>query len=65
MRDWAGCRIRCHELSRHYYDKKRTEGKNHNHALKCLSRHLSNLLYRILKQVETMIDNKKTIPVAT
>lgn len=64
MRDWAGCRIRCHELSRHYYDKKRTEGKNHNHALKCLSRHLSNLLYRILKQVETMIDNKKTIPVA-
>jgi transposase len=64
MRDWAGCRIRCHEASRHYYDKKRAEGKNHNHALKCLSRQLSNLLYRILKQADTLIEDKKSILVA-
>lgn len=48
MRDWAGCRIRCHAESRQYYEKKRAEGKSHNHALRSLSRHLSNLLYRIL-----------------
>jgi len=61
MRDWAGCRIRCHELSRRYYDKKRTEGKKHNHALKCLSRQLSNLLYRMLNQADTLIEDKKSI----
>jgi transposase len=64
MRDWAGCRIRCHAASRHYYDKKRAEGKTHNHALKCLSRQLSNLLYRILKKADTMIENNKITKVA-
>lgn len=53
MRDWAGCRIRCHAESKRYYDKKRAEGKSHNHALRCLSRQLSNRLFRILRQVET------------
>jgi transposase len=53
MRNWAGCRIRCHRSSRAYYEKKRNEGKRHNHALKCLSRQLSNLLYRRLKQIES------------
>lgn len=49
MRDWAACRIRCHDQSRRYYDKKRAEGKGHNHALKCLSRHLSNRLFKLLR----------------
>lgn len=52
MRDWAACRIRCHDESRRYYNKKRTEGKRHNHALKCLSRHLSNHLFKLLRQAD-------------
>lgn len=46
--------------SRRYYEKKRSEGKTHLHALRCLARHLSRDIYKAL--------SKKTaaeIPVAT
>ncbi len=62
LRDWAGCRIRCHRESRDFYARKRAEGKNHNHALKCLSRYLSNLVYRILQQAETLTSDENYSP---
>ena len=35
--------------SQRYYEKKRTEGKTHNQAIRSLGRHLCRVLYRMLK----------------
>jgi hypothetical protein len=35
--------------SQRYYEKKRAEGKTHNQAIRALGRHLSRVLYRMLK----------------
>ena len=35
--------------SQRYCEKKRAEGKTHNHAIRALGRHLSRVLYRMLK----------------
>jgi len=32
------------------YDKKRSEGKEHNHALRCLARHLIKVIFKLLKE---------------
>jgi hypothetical protein len=36
--------------SQKYYEKKRSEGKKHNQAIRSLGRHLSRIIYKMLKQ---------------
>jgi transposase len=36
--------------SQRYYEKKRSEGKKHNQAIRALGRHLSRIIYRMLKE---------------
>jgi transposase len=50
MADIAGCTIRYIPESRLYYDKKRAEGKKHNHAVRCLARQLIKVIFRMLKE---------------
>ena len=44
----AGCSIRFSFQCKAYYLKKRTEGKKHNHALRCLARQLIRVIYKML-----------------
>jgi len=46
----AGCSIRVNPQCRDYYLKKRTEGKAHNHALRCLARQMIKVIYRMLTE---------------
>ena len=50
MIDIAGCTIRYVPESKTYYDKKRAEGKEHNHALRCLARQLIKVIFRMLTE---------------
>lgn len=50
MIDIAGCTIRYVSESRAYYEKKRREGKKHNHALRCLARQLIKVIFKMLKE---------------
>ncbi len=50
MIDIAGCTIRYIPESRSYYDKKRAEGKKHNHAVRCLARQLIKVIFKMLKE---------------
>jgi transposase len=36
--------------SQRYYEKKRSEGKKHNQAIRALGRHLSRIMYKMLKE---------------
>jgi hypothetical protein len=36
--------------SQRYYEKKRQEGKQHNQAIRALGRHLSRIIYKMLKE---------------
>ena len=36
--------------SQKYYEKKRSEGKKHNQAIRALGRHLSRIIYKMLKE---------------
>jgi len=36
--------------SQRYYEKKRSEGKKHNRAIRSLGRHLSRIIYKMLKE---------------
>jgi len=36
--------------SQKYYDKKRTEGKKHNQAVRALGRHLCRVIFKMLKE---------------
>ena len=36
--------------SQRYYEKKRSEGKKHNQAIRSLGRHLSRIIYKMLKE---------------
>jgi len=38
------------EQSEKYYDKKRLEGKKHNQAIRSLGRHLTRVIYKMLKE---------------
>lgn len=40
---------RFNDISDQYYQRKRDEGKNHWHALKCLARNLARVIYAMLK----------------
>jgi hypothetical protein len=36
--------------SQRYYEKKRSEGKKHNQAVRALGRHLSRIIYKMLTE---------------
>ena len=46
----AGGSIRLSLQCRAYYQKKRTEGKSHNHALRCLARQMIKVIHRMLTE---------------
>ncbi len=46
----AGCTIRYVQESKNYYTKKRAEGKEHNHALRCLARQLIKVIFKMLTE---------------
>src|SRR5262245_28904497 len=49
--------------SQRYYEKKRGEGKKHNQAIRALGRHLSRIIYKMLKENgSTRFASKKGIP---
>lgn len=50
MIEIAGSTIRYVPESRAYYEKKRGEGKKHNHALRCLARQLIKVIFKMLKE---------------
>ncbi len=50
MIDIAGCTIRYVPESKTYYDKKKAEGKDHNHALRCLARQLIKVIFKMLTE---------------
>ncbi len=50
MIEIAGCTIRYVSESKAYYDKKRAEGKKHNHAVRCLARQLIKVVFKMLKE---------------
>ena len=41
---------KCVPESQHYYQKKRTEGKKHNQAVRALGRHLCRVIFKMLTQ---------------
>jgi transposase len=55
----AGCSIRFSPQCKTYYLKKRTEGKKHNHALRCLARQLIKVIYRMLTEDREYIIRKE------
>ena len=60
----AGCSIRFSPQCKTYYLKKRTEGKTHNHALRCLARQLIKVIYRMLTEDREYIVRKELRKVA-
>lgn len=50
MIEIAGCTIRYVPESKTYYEKKRAEGKEHNHALRCLARQLIKVIFKMLTE---------------
>ncbi|MDI6821355.1 MAG: hypothetical protein QMD66_00515 [Actinomycetota bacterium] len=46
----AGSTIRFVPESMTYYAKKRAEGKEHNHTLRCLARQLIKVIFKMLKE---------------
>jgi transposase len=51
--------------SQRYYEKKRSEGKKHNQAIRALGRHLSRIIFKMLKEerdyeIRTQKSNTKT-----
>lgn len=55
MIEIAGCTIRYVKESRVYYAKKCAEGKEHNHALRCLARQLIKVIFKMLKEERNYI----------
>ena len=60
----AGCSIRFSPQCKYYYLKKRTEGKSHNHALRCLARQLIKVIYRMLTEDRDYVVRKELKKVA-
>ena len=54
MIDIAGCTIRYVPESKTYYDKKRAEGKDHNHALRCLARQLIKVIFKMFTSCNSL-----------
>lgn len=59
MIEIAGCTIRYVPESKAYYEKKRAEGKKHNHALRCLARQLIKVVFKMLKEDRDYIIKEK------
>jgi len=55
----AGCSIRFSPQCKAYYLKKRTEGKSHNHALRCLARQMIKVIHRMLTEDRDYIVRKE------
>ena len=60
----AGGSIRLNFQCKAYYLKKRTEGKSHNHTLRCLARQLITVIYRMLTEDREYIVRKESKKVA-
>jgi hypothetical protein len=60
----AGCSIRFSPQCKVYYLKKRTEGKSHNHTLRCLARQLIKVIYRMLTEDRDYIIRKELKKIA-
>jgi transposase len=60
----AGCSICFIPQCKVYYLKKRTEGKSHNHTLRCLARQLIKVIYRMLTEDRDYIIRKELKKVA-
>ncbi len=60
----AGCSIRFVPQCKVYYLKKRTEGKSHNHTLRCLARQLIKVIYRMLTEGRDYIIRKELKKIA-
>ena len=39
--------------SQRYYEKKRAEGKKHNQAIRALGRHLTRMIFKLIKENRT------------
>jgi hypothetical protein len=53
---------KCVPESQRYYQKKRTEGKSHNQAIRALGRQLCRIIFKMLKQnrvYEICLENNK------
>jgi len=55
----AGGSIRFITQCKTYYLKKRTEGKSHNHTLRCLARQLIKVIYKMLTEDRDYIIRKE------
>lgn len=64
MIDIAGCTIRYIPESMRYYAKKRAEGKEHNHALRCLARQLIKVIFKMLNEDRDFIVKEEMKKVA-
>jgi len=60
----AGCSIRFSPQCKAYYLKKRTEGKTHNHILRCLARQLIKVIYKMLTEDRDYMVRKELRKVA-
>ena len=60
----AGGSIRLSSQCKAYYLKKRAEGKNHNHALRCLARQMIKVIYKMLTEDRDYIVRKELKKVA-
>ena len=60
----AGGSIRLSSQCKAYYLKKRSEGKNHNHALRCLARQMIKVIYKMLTEDRDYIVRKELKKVA-
>jgi len=60
----AGGSVRLSLQCKVYYLKKRAEGKNHNHALRCLARQLIKVIYKMLTEDREYIVRKELKKVA-
>jgi len=60
----AGCSIRSIHQCKAYYLKKRTEGKSHNHALRCLARQMIRVIHKMLTEDRDYIVRKELRKVA-
>lgn len=60
----AGCSIRFSPQCKAYYLKKRTEGKAHNHSLRCLARQLIKVIYKMLTEDRDYMVRKELRKVA-
>ena len=60
----AGGSIRLSSQCKAYYLKKRTEGKSHNHTLRCLARQMIKVIYKMLTEDRDYIVRKELKKVA-